>query len=93
MPSKKFSILASGRTFIASVDKGSEIAAIAERSGAGISVPPEDAEVFTKAIRRLADNEQERLEMGERARAFVEGWASPAAVAERYEELFMECTA
>jgi hypothetical protein len=28
--------------------------------------------------------------MGRAGRAFVEAWASPAAVAERYEELFEE---
>ena len=31
--------------------------------------------------------------MGRAGRAFVEGWASPAAVAERYEALFEELTA
>ena len=91
VPSKTFSILAAGRPFVASVDTGSEIATIAERSGAGIAVPPEDAESFTKAIRHLADNPEERAEMGRRGRDFVEGWASPAAVAQRYEELFLEC--
>ena len=91
VPSKTFSILAAGRPFVASVDTGSEIATIAERSGAGIAVPPEDAESFTKALRHLADNPEERAEMGRRGRDFVEGWASPAAVARRYEELFLEC--
>jgi colanic acid biosynthesis glycosyl transferase WcaI len=90
VPSKTFSILAAGRPFVASVDAGSEIATIAERSGAGISVVPEDAEAFTKAIRHLAAAPDERFEMGRHARAFVEGWASPAAVAQRYEELVME---
>lgn len=90
VPSKTFSILAAGRPFIASVDAGSEIASIAERSGAGIAVAPEDAESFTKAIRRLTASPDERWEMGRRGREFVEGWASPAAVAERYEELFAE---
>lgn len=90
VPSKTFSILAAGRPFVASVDPGSEIATIAERSGAGIAVPPEDAEAFTKAIRHLSDSADERREMGRKARAFVERWASPAAVAARYEELFME---
>lgn len=90
VPSKTFSILASGRPFIASVDPGSEIAGIAERSGAGVAVPPEDAESFTKAIRNLVDDTEERDEMGRRGRSFVEGWASPAAVAKSYEELFEE---
>ena len=90
VPSKTFSILAAGRPFVASVDLGSEIAQIAERSGAGVVVPPEDAEAFTKAIRQLADDAERMREMGARARTFVEDWASPAAVAERYEELFAE---
>lgn len=90
VPSKTFSILAAGRPFVASVDPGSEIAAIVERSGAGIAVPPDDAEAFTKAIRHLSDSADARREMGARARAFVESWASPPAVAARYEELFME---
>jgi len=90
VPSKTFSILAAGRAFVASVDPGSEIAQIAERSGAGLAVPPEDPEAFTKAIRRLLDEPDETRAMGERGRAFVESWASPHAVAVAYEELFAE---
>jgi colanic acid biosynthesis glycosyl transferase WcaI len=91
VPSKTFSILAAGRPFVASVDTGSEIASIAHRSGAGLAVPPEDAEAFTKAVLQLAGDPEERVEMGRRGRGFVEQWASPAAVAENYEELFKEC--
>lgn len=90
VPSKTFSILAAGRAFVASVDPGTEIAQVAERSGAGLPVPPEDPEAFTKAIRRLLDEPDETRAMGERGRAFVEGWASPRAVADAYEELFAE---
>ena len=91
VPSKTFSILAAGRPFVASVDVGSEIASIAHRSGAGIAVPPEDGEAFTKAVKQLAESREERIAMGAKGRAFVEGWASPAAVAQSYEELFQEC--
>jgi colanic acid biosynthesis glycosyl transferase WcaI len=52
-----------------------------------VAVPPEDAEAFTKAIRNLLDAPEELDEMGRRGRAFVESWASPAAVAEAYENL------
>jgi colanic acid biosynthesis glycosyl transferase WcaI len=90
VPSKTFSILAAGRPFVASVDPGSEIARIAERSGGGIAVPPDDPEAFTKAIRALLDDRNGRLEMGSSGRSFVEGWASPRAVARAYEELFAE---
>jgi colanic acid biosynthesis glycosyl transferase WcaI len=90
VPSKTFSILAAGRPFVASVDPGSEIARIAERSGAGVAVPPGDPAAFTKAIRQLTDDADEGRAMGARGRAFVESWASPRAVARAYEELFEE---
>ena len=89
VPSKTYSILAAGRPLIASVDPGSEVALLAERSGAGVAVPPEDPEAFTKAVRGLAENLDEARAMGERGRRFVEGWASPKAVARSYEELFL----
>jgi colanic acid biosynthesis glycosyl transferase WcaI len=89
VPSKTYSILAAGRPLIASVDAGSEITRLIERSGAGLSVPPEDGEALTKAIRRLLDSPDEAATMGAAGRTFVEGWASPAAVAEAYEKLFL----
>ncbi|HJR46472.1 MAG TPA: glycosyltransferase family 4 protein [Actinomycetota bacterium] len=90
VPSKTYSILAAGRPLIAGVDAGSEIANLLARSGGGIPVPPEDAEMLTKAIRQLVDAPAERERMGADARSFVESWASPAAVALAYEELFEE---
>jgi len=93
VPSKTYSILAVGRPLIASVDEGSEIQRVLEQSGAGIAVPPEDPEAFTKAIRRLLDAPDEARRMGEAGRRFVEGWASPAAVARSYEQLFEELSA
>jgi len=89
VPSKTYSILAAGRPLIASVDAGSEITRLIERSGAGLSVPPEDGEALTKAIRRLLDAPDMLASMGASGRTFVEGWASPAAVAEAYEKLFL----
>lgn len=88
VPSKSYSILAAGRPMIASVDEGSEVARIAESSGAGIAIPPEDPEALTKAISSLLDAPTERDRMGRSGRAFVESWASPGAVARSYEELF-----
>ena len=90
VPSKTFSVLAAGRPIVASVDNGSEVARVLERAGAGIAVPPEDAEAFTKAIRRLTESPDEARAMGAAGRAFVETWASPAAIAEAYEHLFEE---
>jgi colanic acid biosynthesis glycosyl transferase WcaI len=88
VPSKLYSILAAGRPIVASVDPGTEVARTVGRSGAGLAVPPDDPEAFTKAVRRLLDAPDEAVAMGRAGRRFVEGWASPAAVAEAYEDLF-----
>jgi colanic acid biosynthesis glycosyl transferase WcaI len=88
VPSKMYSILAAGRPIVASVDIGTEVAAVVERANAGIAVPPGDPEAFTKALARLVAEPDEAERMGRSGRAFIEQWASPAAVAERYEALF-----
>lgn len=88
VPSKTYSILAAGRPVVASVDDGSEVVRILEGADAGIAVPAEDPEAFTKAIRSLLDDPARASAMGANGRRFVESWASPAAVAGRYEELF-----
>jgi colanic acid biosynthesis glycosyl transferase WcaI len=90
VPSKTYSVMAAGRPQLASVDGGSEITRLLELSGGGVAVAPEDPEAFTKALRDLLDAPERMEEMGRAARAFVEGWASPAAVGRAYEELFEE---
>lgn len=90
VPSKLYSILAAGRPVVASVDPGTEVARTIERAGAGVSVPPEDPEAFTAALVGLLDDPAGAEAMGASGRRFVEGWASPAAVAAAYEALFDE---
>jgi colanic acid biosynthesis glycosyl transferase WcaI len=90
VPSKLYSILAAGRPLVASVDPGTEVARTVERARAGIAVPPEDPEAFTKAVIGLAQHPAEAEAMGAAGRRFVEQWASPAAVAAAYESLFLE---
>lgn len=90
VPSKTYSILASGRPVVASVDEGTEVARVVEQAGAGLAVPPDDPAAFTAAITKLLDGPEQARAMGAGGRAFVERWASPAAVAERYEQLFEE---
>jgi colanic acid biosynthesis glycosyl transferase WcaI len=90
VPSKLYTILASGRPVVASVDAGTEVARTVTDAGAGIAVPPDDAEAFTKAITRLVEAPEEAAEMGRAGRRFVERWASPAAVAAAYDDLFDE---
>lgn len=90
VPSKMYSILAAGRPILASVDEGTEVARTVLQAGAGLAVPPDDQAAFTAALERLLDDEEGCSRMGAAARAFVVDWASPAAVAAAYEELFAE---
>jgi colanic acid biosynthesis glycosyl transferase WcaI len=66
---------------------------VVERARAGITVTPDDPEVFTKAVDRLVSDPDEAKRMGAAGRAFVEKWASPGAVAAQYEALFQELIA
>jgi colanic acid biosynthesis glycosyl transferase WcaI len=90
VPSKLYSILAAGRPVLASVDPGTEVARTIERAEAGAAVDPDDAEQFTKALRRLLESPDDLARMGRSGRSFVEQWASPSAVAAAYEDLFDE---
>jgi colanic acid biosynthesis glycosyl transferase WcaI len=93
VPSKLYSILAAGRPVLAAVDEGTEVARTVEAAGAGVAVPPDDPDAFCAGLDQLLDHPEAAAAMGARGRAFVEGWASPAAVAERYEALFAELVA
>ena len=93
VPSKTYSIMASGRPLVASVDEGTEVARVVERAEAGIAVPPDDPAAFTAAVTKLLDAPEMASQMGRSARRFVERWASPAVVALQYETLFEELRA
>jgi colanic acid biosynthesis glycosyl transferase WcaI len=70
LPSKLLGILASGRPVVASSPEGSELAVLAQQ--AGLCVMPEDADAFTEAVRRLADDRHLRATTGLRARQLAE---------------------
>ncbi|MGD9703335.1 MAG: glycosyltransferase family 4 protein [Acidimicrobiia bacterium] len=90
VPSKTYSILAAGRPVLAAIDSGTEVPRIIERSGGGVAVPPDDPAAFVAALRSLLDDPARLASMGAAARRWVETWASPAAVARSYEDLFRE---
>ena len=90
VPSKMYSILAAGRTLLASVDPGTEVERTVLAAGAGRCVPPEDEDAFCDALAELLDSPGEIERAGASGRRWVEEWASPGAIAEQYLELFGE---
>ncbi|MEZ5295439.1 MAG: glycosyltransferase family 4 protein [Ilumatobacteraceae bacterium] len=87
VPSKTYSSLAAGRPVVASIDAGTEIPRRLEAAGAGLSVPPDDPDAFTAAIRELADDVDRRSRLGSSGRAWVVEHASPAAIGDAYDQL------
>jgi colanic acid biosynthesis glycosyl transferase WcaI len=88
VPSKLYSVLAAGRPVLASVDAGTEVARTIERAGAGVAVAPDDPDAFLEALLELLAEPVRLDQFGAAGRRFVEAWASPAAVAESYSDLF-----
>ena len=93
LPSKTFSIFASGRPLLASVDEGSEAWDMVERAGAGLCVPPEDPSRLAEAILALKQDPIRRERLGRNGRLWAERHHSPQAAAERFEKLMLDAIA
>ena len=87
VPSKTYSILAAGRPVLAAIDAGTEVPRMLAASGAGVAVPPDDLEAFCAALGQMLADPDGTAAMGAAGRAWVEGAASPEAVARAYERL------
>ena len=90
VPSKLYSVMASGRPVIASVDPGCDTWSLVQTSGCGICVAPEDAAALAEAIGRLADDRELRQRLGGVGRTHVVEHYSQAQIVSRYEALFTE---
>jgi len=87
MPSKTYSIMASGRPLVAAVEPQSEVASLVQRAGAGLVVSPEDPEALAEGILTLRSDREKRRTMGEGGRAHVAEHYSKQAVASQYDAL------
>ena len=87
VPSKTYSILAAGRPVLAAVDPGTEVPRVLAASEGGLAVPPDDPEAFCAALAELLADPVRTTAMGVAGRAWVQGAASPAAVAAAYDDL------
>jgi colanic acid biosynthesis glycosyl transferase WcaI len=91
VPSKTFTIMASGRPLIAVVGENSEIEGLINNSGCGIRVPPGDGRVLFTSILRLYQDEKLRFDMGDRARGYAVEHYSKDIASRKYFELINFC--
>jgi colanic acid biosynthesis glycosyl transferase WcaI len=90
LPSKTFSILASGRPVIASVDVGSETWNLIQKANAGLCIEPEDSAKLTAAILKLRNDMKLCDELGKMGRAWAEQEHSPQSAVLKFEELLQK---
>lgn len=86
MPSKLLGMLASGRPVVATAVADSELAGIVRQCG--VVVPPGEAVSMAMALRRLADDPEQRSSLGAAARMLcVEEWNCVSVFADFEREL------
>lgn len=86
LPSKLTGMLASGRPVIATCRTETEIAMVVGQCG--LVVPPGDGAALAEAIERLADDENERSLLGQKARQYAQENLSKEAVLAQMLSMF-----
>ena len=95
MPSKTWSVMASGSAIIASFDRGGEMEDVLDKAACGVCVTAGDAQALTEAILNLSNNQSLVKEMGNNARIYAERFCSKEKAVEQYiqiiENVVNEC--
>jgi colanic acid biosynthesis glycosyl transferase WcaI len=87
VPSKTYTIMASGRPIIATVDPSTEVGRLLDQAHCGLCAEPENAEALSQAIIRLYQDDLLRKDMGRRSRDFVVEHYSRQVASEQYHRL------
>ena len=88
-PNKIFDYMACGRAIVLGID-GVAREHVCDTTRSGLFAAPGDAHAIAGAIRRLADDPDERSAMGARGRQWVEQHASREALAAHYETILAD---
>lgn len=91
VPSKLYTILASGRAVVAQVPEASEVALVVREEGCGVVVPPGDAGALAEALASLARDPATVEEMGRRAAAAYREKYTLAHAVERFKAVWNVC--
>jgi len=90
VPSKTYSIMASGRPVLAAVPEDSEIARLVREADCGVWVPPEDPPSLAQAIQRLALLPDQLERYGANGRSYVTQHLARPVITRRYYDLLHE---
>lgn len=84
VPCKTYSIMASGKPYIAGVDEGSNVWKLTTQVDCGVCVSPENGAALADAVLRLQTDATAAQAMGRNGRAYVERHFAREAITERY---------
>lgn len=85
IPTKMLEFMSCARPFVLGVEGQAQ--EIVERAGAGLCVPPEDAEALVAAIEKLHGDPELREQLGRRGREYVVRYMSREQTAREYLEV------
>ena len=87
VPSKMYTIMASGRPVVATADQNSEVGLLLNQAQCGFCIESENSNILAQAILRLYEDDSLRNDMGARGREFVVKHYSRLVAANQYHEL------
>ena len=92
IPSKIYTIMASGRPALVSVDHDSELVALVETASCGLWTPPDTADALEMAVLQAYANQEQFQAYGMNGRRYIEEHYSRSAVSARYHALMRQLT-
>jgi len=92
VPSKTYSIMASGRPMIATVQSGTEVARLIRQANCGLYVEPGDPKALAEAILQLYTDASLRGVMGQNGRRYVVENYSREVATRKYQTLIESLT-
>jgi colanic acid biosynthesis glycosyl transferase WcaI len=87
VPSKTYTIMASGRPIVAAVDEEAETKRLIDTANCGLWVEPENPSALVGAIRTLYADPARRAQLGRNGRNHVETHYTPQVGAQQYDAL------
>jgi len=93
VPSKIYTIMASGRPMITSLDPDSEVWRVVDESRCGLNVLPENPQALANVVRRLHNDPALCAKLGSCGRQYVVAHYSKESIARQYDCLFRDVVA
>lgn len=90
MPSKTWSIMATGRPLIVSYDSNSELRNLVDKINAGLCVDPDNAEEFAKKVIFYYEHREMCSEKGDNGREYVNKNLTKNICVEKYRKVLMK---